>query len=315
MDQSPRNHNSSSEVDYALDEWFKEKWVDISKKDKSGKHPPCGRKDADKGKYPKCRPSKRVSKKTPKTTSEMTKKEKQKAVKKKRKVEKSKKTESAGGKARKPKRAPRIKRKKSSLMEHIKTSGRPISDELPKIFSREFRSWLVHEYYKIDTSYNIGSRFRLSNWNFKNEPEKEKLRIYRKWKAEKAKEEDSRTSFYEKTMKHKEEVAKSEPTPEPAPEPLQLDLFSSNKRDVQLIKLSLWLLKEGLDKEAELVSNLSKVAVLKKKVRKTRGKGKEPRKEWGLFSKKNGRPLKWFGPKKPSKKQVAKEEARIHAFS
>jgi hypothetical protein len=37
----------------ALDRWFKEKWVDISKKDKSGKHPPCGRKDADKGKYPK----------------------------------------------------------------------------------------------------------------------------------------------------------------------------------------------------------------------------------------------------------------------
>ena len=25
-----------------LGKWFDEKWVDISRKDKSGKHPPCG---------------------------------------------------------------------------------------------------------------------------------------------------------------------------------------------------------------------------------------------------------------------------------
>jgi hypothetical protein len=30
-------------------------WVDICRKDKDGKHPPCGRSDADKGAYPKCR--------------------------------------------------------------------------------------------------------------------------------------------------------------------------------------------------------------------------------------------------------------------
>lgn len=99
------------EQDYALDEWFKEKWVDISKKDKSGKHPPCGRKDADKGKYPKCRPSKRVSSKTPKTTKELSSKEKKKAIKDKRKVEK-KRNKPAGGGSRKPKRAPSLKRRK-----------------------------------------------------------------------------------------------------------------------------------------------------------------------------------------------------------
>ena len=27
-----------------LTTWFKENWVDISRKTKSGKHPPCGRK-------------------------------------------------------------------------------------------------------------------------------------------------------------------------------------------------------------------------------------------------------------------------------
>ena len=61
-----------------LGRWFKEKWVDVSRKI-DGKHPPCGRGDADgdssrKG-YPKCRPSKKVSKKTPKTTSSYSKKD------------------------------------------------------------------------------------------------------------------------------------------------------------------------------------------------------------------------------------------------
>jgi hypothetical protein len=47
-----------------LRRWFKEKWVDVSKK-VDGKHPPCGRKDADGKSYPKCRPSKKISKETP----------------------------------------------------------------------------------------------------------------------------------------------------------------------------------------------------------------------------------------------------------
>ena len=34
-----------------LRRWFKEKWVDVSKK-VDGKHPPCGRKDADGKSYP-----------------------------------------------------------------------------------------------------------------------------------------------------------------------------------------------------------------------------------------------------------------------
>jgi hypothetical protein len=71
-----------------LREWFKEDWVDISKKDKSGKHPPCGRSDADdKTGYPKCRPSKRVSEDTPETTRSMSKEEKRKAVAQKRRAE------------------------------------------------------------------------------------------------------------------------------------------------------------------------------------------------------------------------------------
>jgi len=69
-----------------LRRWFKEKWVDVSRKDKDGKHPPCGRSDADtssKG-YPKCRPSKKVSDKTPKTTKGMSPKDKKAATRRKR---------------------------------------------------------------------------------------------------------------------------------------------------------------------------------------------------------------------------------------
>ena len=55
-----------------LTRWFKEDWRDI----KTGKK--CGRSGKDKKKrpYPACRPSKRVSSKTPKTSGEMSSAEK-----------------------------------------------------------------------------------------------------------------------------------------------------------------------------------------------------------------------------------------------
>ena len=53
-----------------LTRWFKEKWVDV----KTGK--PCGRQKGEKRGYPACRPSKRISSKTPKTASEMSASEK-----------------------------------------------------------------------------------------------------------------------------------------------------------------------------------------------------------------------------------------------
>jgi hypothetical protein len=55
-----------------LDRWFAEKWVDI----KSGK--PCGRQEGESRAYPACRPSTRVSSKTPKTSGEMSSSEKAK---------------------------------------------------------------------------------------------------------------------------------------------------------------------------------------------------------------------------------------------
>ena len=69
-----------------LNRWFKEKWVDVSRKDKDGKHPPCGRskaKTSSKG-YPKCRPSVKVSDKTPKTSGSMSEGQERAATKRKR---------------------------------------------------------------------------------------------------------------------------------------------------------------------------------------------------------------------------------------
>jgi hypothetical protein len=85
-----------------LRRWFKEKWVDVSRKI-DGKYPPCGRKDADGDKerkgYPKCRPLKKVSKDTPKTAGSYSKKEKKSMTTQKRNAEKK---EPKIGKGNKP---------------------------------------------------------------------------------------------------------------------------------------------------------------------------------------------------------------------
>jgi serine/threonine protein kinase len=79
-----------------LKRWYKEKWVDLNRpiKDKSGKiidYEKCGRTDTiSLSKYPVCRPSKRINKKTPKTYTELNKKSISKAKKEKSKVKGSK---------------------------------------------------------------------------------------------------------------------------------------------------------------------------------------------------------------------------------
>jgi hypothetical protein len=84
----------------------------------------------------------------------------------------------------------------------------------------------------------------------------------------------------------------------------------------KLKSLSAFLSSENLYNESRAVDVLTKESVLKRRKRKTGGKGKEDRMEWGLFSKSNPKKvLKWFGPKKPSKEEVAKEERRVHSFA
>jgi hypothetical protein len=82
-----KKKSKNESVNEDLRRWFKEKWVDVSKK-VDGKHPPCGRKDADGKSYPKCRPSKKVSSETPKVASSYDKDEKKKMTQQKRRAEK-----------------------------------------------------------------------------------------------------------------------------------------------------------------------------------------------------------------------------------
>jgi hypothetical protein len=81
----------------ALKRWFKENWKDVS----TGKK--CGRKKGEKRGVPYCRPSKRVSSKTPKTTKEMSSKEKSSRVAQKKRL---------GQPAGKPRRVKSVRRKK-----------------------------------------------------------------------------------------------------------------------------------------------------------------------------------------------------------
>ena len=75
---------ANNKKDGNLSRWFKEDWVDI----KTGK--PCGSVKKG-GYYPTCRPSKRISSQTPKTVHELSKSEKEKAIKEKQKVKGTKK--------------------------------------------------------------------------------------------------------------------------------------------------------------------------------------------------------------------------------
>ena len=74
-----------------LQRWYKEKWVDLNRPIKSKSkiigYRPCGRsKFKSKGKYPLCRPSKRVTSRTPLTYKQLSKRKISIAKKKKQKV-------------------------------------------------------------------------------------------------------------------------------------------------------------------------------------------------------------------------------------
>jgi hypothetical protein len=64
----------------ALKRWFKEKWVDV----RSGK--PCGRQQGEKRGTPYCRPSKRVTSKTPVTATEISESQKRQRIAEKKRI-------------------------------------------------------------------------------------------------------------------------------------------------------------------------------------------------------------------------------------
>ena len=85
-------------------------WVNICRKDKDGKHPPCGRDNADKGGYPKCRAAGVAGK--------MSAAEKKSACAQKRRAEKK---DTQTGKGQKPVMTSHKKKKKNEALEKLKS--------------------------------------------------------------------------------------------------------------------------------------------------------------------------------------------------
>ena len=94
-------------VDEDLRNWFKSKWVNIGKKDKSGKHPPCGTSGKKRG-YAKCVPASKAA--------SMSKKEKESATRRKRAAQNKR---GRGGK-----QAPGQGKKPVRVSTHTKRSGK-----------------------------------------------------------------------------------------------------------------------------------------------------------------------------------------------
>ena len=92
----------------ALKRWFKEDWKDV----RTGKA--CGRQKGESRGTPYCRPSKRVSTETPKTSGEMTSAEKKTRIAQKK---------SLGQPAGKPRRVASLKRKKMQNGGAVASSG------------------------------------------------------------------------------------------------------------------------------------------------------------------------------------------------
>jgi len=119
----------------SLSQWFRENWVDLSRPKKGGGYEPCGRKDADEGKYPKCVPASRAAKMTPEEIKS--------AVRRKRKAESTKRRE-----GKKPINVDTVVEKKNvptnpKLYAEVKAAAKRKFDVYPSAYAN---GWLVQEY-------------------------------------------------------------------------------------------------------------------------------------------------------------------------
>jgi hypothetical protein len=131
----------------SLKEWFKEKWVDLSRPKPGGGFEPCGRSDADSGKYPKCVPASRASRMTPEQIAS--------AVRRKRTAES---TQTRDGK--KPIYVSTDKEKiekvnvptDPELYARVKAAAKAKFDVYPSAYAN---AWLVREYKRRGGGYRV----------------------------------------------------------------------------------------------------------------------------------------------------------------
>jgi len=116
-------------------------WVNICKKKKGGGHPPCGRKDADKGAYPVCRAAGVAGK--------MSQKEKDSACRRKREKEKK---DPQTGKGQKPTRIKVKNYKKKKKNESIDRLVNLVLENNKPVISEDLK---YHFENKINISENV----------------------------------------------------------------------------------------------------------------------------------------------------------------
>ena len=134
-------------LDENLRKWFKDKWVNIGKKDKSGKHPPCGSSGKKRG-YAKCVPQSKAS--------SMSKKQKASATRRKRAAQNKAGrggTSSISGGGRKPIRVSTKPKRKSEGIMNISRK------ELEEIILEEYCEILSEKkdacYHKVKARYDV----------------------------------------------------------------------------------------------------------------------------------------------------------------
>lgn len=130
-----------------LTRWFKEQWVDLSRPKEGGGFEPCGRPDADEGKYPKCVPASRAAK--------MTEAEIKSAVRRKRRAESTQRRE-----GKKPINVSTEVEKKNvptnpELYAKVKAEAKRKFDVYPSAYAN---GWLVQEYKRRGGEYKTISK-------------------------------------------------------------------------------------------------------------------------------------------------------------
>jgi hypothetical protein len=146
-DLEPFDEELLEETLKSLKEWFKEKWVDISRPKAGGGFEPCGREDASTGKYPKCVPASRAARMTPEQIAS--------AVRRKRTAES---TQTRDGK--KPINVSTDKEKiekanvptNPALYARVKAEAKAKFDVYPSAYAN---AWLVREYKKRGGGYRV----------------------------------------------------------------------------------------------------------------------------------------------------------------
>lgn len=136
-------------IEKSLTEWFREKWVDISRPKPGGGFEPCGRADASTGKYPKCVPASRAARMTPEQIRS--------AVQRKRRAESTERRE-----GKKPINVSTEMEKASKnvptnpeLYARVKAEAKRKFDVYPSAYAN---AWLVREYKKRGGGYRTVSK-------------------------------------------------------------------------------------------------------------------------------------------------------------